>query len=115
MTPESRPLRSPQSSEQPPCAPVSPEALQDGNYSANVDVYYHQEDYPGAWGVNSCQNWSGHVCNRTHVIYDDDVGYDPLYDSASEYKQLACHETGHGLGLMHTNFSFWDNPKDMSG
>jgi hypothetical protein len=72
-------------------------------HTASVDVFYDYGDVPdvpegAAVGLWSCQTWNGHRCDHGHVIFDGAQisGY-----SDDKLKWLACHETGHSVGLTH--------------
>lgn len=70
-------------------------------HDGHVDIWYHFDDADlpgGVIGLASCQTWSGHICDHWHVIFDDEV---IAGDSDQELHALACHETGHTVGLMH--------------
>lgn len=79
-------------------------------HDEHVDIWYHFDgaDLPnGAVGLASCQNWSGHVCDHWHVLFDDEAiaSYWNL-----PLQSLACHETGHTVGLTHP-----ENDNDAAG
>lgn len=74
--------------------------VNDGYHDAQAsDVYYHNAAGldPGVYGVASCEVGNGtHVCQHTHVHFRAGMSGD-----ASFLKSIACHETGHAVGLTH--------------
>ena len=76
------------------------------SHSGSVDIWYHFADVAGGVGVSSCQTWTGHVCAHWHVLFDDgDIGN---YSNVALIS-LACHETGHTVGLMHQSPAVFDD------
>lgn len=85
-------------------------AAESSSHGAGVDVVYQDFNYTGSicgitWhpagtlvGYTSCVTLSGAKCDHFHVLYDTS------YTSGLTVQQkrnLACHETGHSLGLSH--------------
>lgn len=65
----------------------------------DLDVWYEVDTLPGYYGLTSCEGGNGtHFCTHWHVTFNPDNG-DQLIDN--ELRSLACHETGHTVGLMH--------------
>lgn len=84
-------------------------AAEQASPDANTDAVYFDADYGTtcgiSWhpagtgiGLNSCASLSGSKCQRTDVRIDNSFtdGVSNDWDRA-----IACHETGHTLGLLH--------------
>jgi hypothetical protein len=72
-------------------------------HSAGLDVHYRNGSIPDSpegrvVGLTSCQIWEGHRCDHWHVIFD---GAQIADYSDAKLQWLACHETGHTVGLKH--------------
>jgi hypothetical protein len=65
------------------------------------DVHYYVETTAGASYIGKyfCATWgpSG-ICNHAHVAYNGPNGSGL---STSDLQSVACHETGHSVGLRH--------------
>lgn len=72
-------------------------ATNNGAEATSADIFYRNGSLGGDYGLTSCQSWSGHVCQHNHVIYDASA----LAGNTTVLKSLACHETGHAVGLTH--------------
>lgn len=74
--------------------------VDDDAHSVSIDVYYTNGSLTGLLALTSCLTWSGHLCTHWHVTYDSDA----LYGRSDNFLQfVACHETGHTVGLTHPN------------
>lgn len=75
-----------------------------------TDVYYRSLDLiPGLVGLSSCDYWRGHLCDHWVVSFDH-IEIEGWSDTA--LKALACHETGHTVGLTHPNVTNHGKPND---
>jgi hypothetical protein len=75
----------------------------DGVHNQDVDIYYHFGTVAnGNWALASCQSPvnTSHHCNHWHVIYDNEELV-AVNDNDVFFKKVACHETGHTVGLQH--------------
>lgn len=78
-------------------------------HSQSVDNYYMYMNLPaGVLGRASCEHWVLTTCNHWHVMYDDTA---LIGASAEKQKSVACHETGHSVGLKHPDLNShgWGN------
>ena len=72
--------------------------LEGNGHTQTVDAWYQVDNLPGYYALTSCEVGNGtHRCKHWHVTFDPDNG--SLSDA--ELRSLACHETGHTVGLMH--------------
>lgn len=86
------------------------EATRTGSYETTVlttvlaahdtsDVFYEVETQSAPYyGSYFCVTPSGATCNHAHVTYNGPNGAGL---TALELKHVACHETGHTVGLQH--------------
>ena len=68
-----------------------------------TDIIYQYGDLPGnAFGLNDCKSpvTGTSKCDRTQVTYDGDW-ICSVNCSNSFAQSVACHETGHAVGLLH--------------
>lgn len=79
---------------------------------AQADVAYGVQDLPGSIGLYECVAWvAGNRCDHAHVYYD---GPEVANYSDSDLQALACHETGHSVGLLHpADEGQPNNPRDF--
>lgn len=67
----------------------------------NEDLYYGVDDSlpPNVYGIYTCHFYlSGQRCTHAHIRYH---GAEIAGLSDDDLQALACHETGHSLGLWH--------------
>jgi hypothetical protein len=78
-------------------------------HTGSVDVWYYVNDNlpDGVVGANRCNvAASDSTCNHSHAAYHGDyleeLGWNgPGTLNADRRRKLACHETGHTVGLTH--------------
>jgi len=70
---------------------------------AGAEIQYVHGYYgdTGWYGVTTCQAWNGVYCG--YALVQLNRSYGP-YTNAQK-RHLACHETGHAVGLNHSPFS----------
>jgi hypothetical protein len=87
-------------------------AAEDGN----TDVVYQEANYIGSycgivWGPTTgsyavgytyCASLSGSRCQRFNVMFDQSW---EVVATSTDRRHIACHETGHSLGLAHPTSS----------
>lgn len=88
--------------------PTDVNTFMDSALVSTTDVIVRNQDYttycgyswhPGSiWGLTTCNSLSGSRCQSHTVRYD--ISYFNAASTSSE-QGLACHETGHTLGLTH--------------
>lgn len=67
--------------------------------SSNLHMLYANTLDSDTYGIYSCStNGSGGVCDHGHVEYNAQLWPDL---SGTQRQSLACHETGHSVGLAH--------------
>lgn len=68
--------------------------------NAETDIIYQTGDLPGqALGMAYCDDdANGSLCDQFYVVYDQDQ-IAPA--DAQKRRSIACHETGHAIGLVH--------------
>lgn len=79
-------------------------------HNGSTDVYHENNDNL-ANGVNAIYfcvtDAAGYRCNHAHVQYHGDYNTTAaggaIQNSVSRRYALACHETGHSVGLLHTS------------
>ena len=79
----------------------------DADFSTWCGKDWHPDDPSDAgtayvWGNSSCETLSGSKCDR------NDIRFDTSYwgsASTNARRKVACHETGHALGLTHRSGS----------
>lgn len=80
-----------------------------GSPTASTDVIYHYLDLPGTTsGLYQCRDPRGYDCGRADVYFDSEQVCDP-YCSDNDVRAVACHETGHSVGLVHGDEAY-DHP-----
>lgn len=77
--------------------------------SSSADARYSNTNSlsPGLIGLYSCTDAdSVDVCDSALIVYDGGNMADEYYDTTTEWRALACHETGHAVGLTHQNDAY---------
>lgn len=74
------------------------------SHSTTVDVWYKFDADTAlpanVYGQYTCQAWQGLVCDHSHILLNSDE----IASWSDDWLQrLACHETGHSVGLTHPN------------
>ena len=86
-------------------------AAEDKTPDGNTDVIYYDNFYttycglfwgnpnsPSILGASICQSLSGSKCQQSFVLFSESLAT----TSTSAYlRSIACHETGHSVGLLH--------------
>lgn len=72
----------------------------DGDYSTYCGFDWHPDDASDGFviGIATCQSLAGTDCEQFHVYFDTSFT-DNINDDFA--RTLACHETGHTVGLLH--------------
>lgn len=95
---------------------------------SNTDVVYWQANYTGSWcggrwhegpgshtggwvGYAYCRSLSGQRCQRSDVYFDQSF---EVNATTTERLWLACHETGHTLGLQHVPRDSWSGTPEFT-
>lgn len=77
-----------------------------GSHNTYVDVYYYHLNVPnGDYALTDCKDTvAGQPtkCDHWHVTFDPD---ELVLHSAAFLKSVACHETGHTVGLWHQPYT----------
>lgn len=78
----------------------------DGNYSTYCGYTWWTSGSGGTGAIATCHTLSGSGCAQ-HRIYIGNEYSDEL--DTTEHRILACHETGHAIGLTHNSHSASSN------
>lgn len=88
------------------------------SHTSTVDVYYRNNDNlpNGTAGIYYCvyvANAAQRRCAHSHVEYQGDlIASQPGY-GATQWAAIACHETGHSVGLLHPADAFPPTTDDV--
>lgn len=86
-------------------------AAEDNTPDGNTDVIYYDNYYttycglnwgnpysPSILGATICQTLSGSKCQQSFILFSE---YYATASSVAYHRSIACHETGHSVGLLH--------------